>query len=216
MNNNVVLQEEIMLAEITLAKYQKWVNTLEAQGYWGTPRYVQASELASNTEDHIEYLQTQLDSLACAVCTRKSNTSKSNEVTTMSTSNTMNIHNNVADTPNSPKLNELWYQLGMHEDLVKQAQNAVDSFEYNPSDAEYDAWLDEIHAPVTIGYSTWDASAIIKEMSPTDYRIGRTDFIDSVDIEDLDEYKELVHALQDADAELESIQEQIDELESAQ
>jgi len=36
----------------------------------------------------------------------------------------------------------------------------------------YDAYLDEIHPPVTIGYNEYDASRIMRELSPNDYQEG--------------------------------------------
>lgn len=111
-------------------------------------------------------------------------------------------------------LNELHAKLVIEQDLLNEAQEAVENFEYNPSDDEYDAWLDELHGDVTLGYSTWSASEVIKTMSPTDYRVGRTDFIDSVDIEDLDAYKELVQERDNLQAEVASLLEQIADLES--
>lgn len=207
MGNDVLLKSELLTAVETLVKYKQQMQRLAAQGYWGTPRYVIASELASNTEDYIEYLQTRLSNLGCDGSTHKSNKCKSNKETTM------NIHNNVAETQDSLALNELRHQQGIHQDLIQEVLDELSSFEYNPSDEEYDAWLDEIYEPVTLGYSTWDASRVIKEMSPTDYRSGRIDFIDGVDITDLDEYKEIAARVEELGCELDAINEQIAELE---
>lgn len=138
------------------------------------------------------------------------NTHQSNEETNM------NAHNTVVETNESLELNELRHQLGIHEDLLKEAEVAVRNFEYNPSDEDYDNWLDELYGTVNVGGYEYTTSHILAEVDPVAYRVGRTDFIGSVDIEDLDEYKDLEREVEELQTEIESIQEQIKELESAQ
>jgi len=39
----------------------------------------------------------------------------------------------------------------------------------------YDGWLDEIYPPLEIGYLTFDASRVLKELDPIAYRCGMAD-----------------------------------------
>lgn len=208
------LNQSIALAEQRIKAYTK---QLEALGSTDADQVIhrELCEAIDNAEAHIEEMKWYLGSpehidisTDSSACTRNTNTHTSNEETHM------NAHNTVVEPTESLELNELRFQLGVNEDLLKEAEAAVRNFEYKPSDEEYDNWLDELHGEVTLGCSTWSASDIIKNMSPTDYRVLRNDFINSADITDLDEYKDLEREVGELQAEIESIQEQIDILES--
>ena len=42
----------------------------------------------------------------------------------------------------------------------------------------YSDILDEVYGEVTLGYLTWDASHVMREMDPTAYRVGFSDYCD--------------------------------------
>lgn len=48
---------------------------------------------------------------------------------------------------------------------------------YSDEDLERDycSMLDEVYGSITIGYATLDASEVLREMAPTDYRVGLAD-----------------------------------------
>lgn len=127
--------------------------------------------------------------------------------------NTMNIHNNVVETTESLELNELRYQLGVHEDLVQETRVALRNFEYKPSDEEYNDWLDTLYGTVFVAGTEYDTSDLLASTDPVAYRETREEFIDSVDVTDLDEYKELEQELAEFEYTVERIKAQIADLE---
>lgn len=46
--------------------------------------------------------------------------------------------------------------------------------------ANYDAFLDECYPMVSIGYSEFYPSTVLKECDPISYRIGFADYVDSL------------------------------------
>ena len=44
----------------------------------------------------------------------------------------------------------------------------------------YDEWLDEIYPEVELGHSVFQPSEILKELEPITYRVGFSDFLDSM------------------------------------
>lgn len=44
----------------------------------------------------------------------------------------------------------------------------------------YDQWLDEIYPEVELGHSVFQPSEILKELEPITYRVGFSDFLDSM------------------------------------
>lgn len=44
----------------------------------------------------------------------------------------------------------------------------------------YDEWLDEIYPEVEMGHSVFQPSEILKELEPITYRVGFSDFLDSM------------------------------------
>ena len=46
--------------------------------------------------------------------------------------------------------------------------------------ANFDAFLDECYPMVTIGYSEFYPSTVLKECDPISYRIGFADYVDSL------------------------------------
>jgi hypothetical protein len=82
---------------------------------------------------------------------------------------------------------------------------------------KYDEWIDELHGPIRIGYSVWNASYILEQISPTDYRIGFADWTGELDEDDLrgfPEYRELLEKKEEIEEELEEIEVAIEEAET--
>ena len=210
------LSQSIALAEQRIKEYTKQIEAL-GNTYAENIIHRELCEAIDNAEAHIaemkwylespEHADNTVESTESSACTRNTNTHQSNEETNM------NVHNTVVETSESLELNELRFQLGVNEDLLKEAKAVVNSFEYNPSEDVFNDWLNDLYGNVSVAYFECTASELLKKMSPTDYRVMRNDFINSVDIEDLDEYKELIQAVEDLETEIESIQEQIDELQ---
>lgn len=76
---------------------------------------------------------------------------------------------------------EYTYEDGLTDQDIASFDQPEEDNEYAPYPdedaalARFDECLDEIHPPVTMGYLTWDASRVLKEMDPVAYR---QDFLD--------------------------------------
>ena len=94
---------------------------------------------------------------------------------------------------------------------VKQAIHAkqieIRNFSYESTDDEYDSYLDECYGDVDICGSTYTASYALKNLDPTAYRCGKSDFDSEKDLDDVPEYATLTE-------ELEELEEQESDLES--
>ena len=92
---------------------------------------------------------------------------------------------------------------------VCDLESQQEQIELDPDDYEdqFDESLDESIPEIEIGSLTYSPSHVLKNVDPTAYRCSLIDFVDSLDVEDSDEYK----ALQ---SEIDYIQDEIDQLES--
>lgn len=100
----------------------------------------------------------------------------------------------------------------------KILKDQLDNFEPDPEDYEdmYCDWLDEHHESLTIGYSTFTPSQIVKECDPTLFSIGLSEFADTEfnrDQSTSDEYVDLEDQLADLENELERYQDKLEALE---
>lgn len=92
---------------------------------------------------------------------------------------------------------------------IAELENKIDNFEIDEDkyDENYDEWLDEIYGEIMIGNISFLPSRILKELDPIAYRCGFSDYIDSLDIEDDEEYQELQIELEEAKEELAKLEE---------
>ncbi|EOK9195622.1 hypothetical protein PST17_RS13950 [Escherichia coli] len=99
-------------------------------------------------------------------------------------------------------------QIAALKKQIAELEDKIDNFEIDEDkyDDKYDEWLDEIYGEIMIGNISFLPSRILKELDPIAYRCGFSDYIDSLDIEDDEEYQEL-------QTELEEVKEEIAELE---
>ena len=93
--------------------------------------------------------------------------------------------------------------------LIADKEKQQDQIELDPDDYEtqFDDMLDESIPEIEIGSLTYSPSHVLKNVDPVAYRCSLNDFVDSLEVEDSDEYE----ALQE---EIDDIQEEIDQLES--
>lgn len=96
---------------------------------------------------------------------------------------------------------------------IKAKQAEIDSFEIEVSDEEYDFWLDS-EGKVSVCGLEFDPSDILKNCDPTAYRCGKSDYADSLDKEDQEEYKELGSELEDLESELEDLESELEHEEN--
>jgi hypothetical protein len=97
------------------------------------------------------------------------------------------------------------------EALVKE----MDNFEIDQDDFEdqYCEAIDE-QGPVKIGSLEYTASYVLRKIDPTAYRCGLNDYVDGIDKEDTEGYKELEEQLEALDEEISDLEEVIEEQES--
>ena len=89
-----------------------------------------------------------------------------------------------------------------------------EQIELDPDDYEtqFDEYLDESIPEIEIGSLTYSPSHVLKNVDPTAYRCSLIDFVDSLDIEDSDEYKELQEEIDQLQSDIEDLENQIADL----
>jgi peptidoglycan hydrolase CwlO-like protein len=107
------------------------------------------------------------------------------------------------------------------EDLkekISDLQSELDSLEIGQTnladDDEYSKWIDDLYMPYSIGYLTFEASHVLRELDPVAYNCGFGDYLESLDISDSEEYKELESELEDLESELEDLESELEDLET--
>ncbi len=96
---------------------------------------------------------------------------------------------------------------------IKVKKDEVESFEYSATDEEYDDFLDEIDGEIKVGGLTFMASDIIKNCDPTAYRVGKSDYESDIDLNGVEEYRELYSELEELESELEDLEAELEEAE---
>ena len=99
--------------------------------------------------------------------------------------------------------------------LIADKEKQQDQIEYDPDDFadQFDESLDESIPEIEIGCLTYSPSYVLKNVDPTAYRCGLNDFVDSLDVEDSDEYKALQEEIDDIQEEIDQLQSDIEDLE---
>lgn len=97
-------------------------------------------------------------------------------------------------------------------DKEKQQNN----IELDPDDFadQFDDMLDDSIPEIEIGCLTYSPSHVLKNVDPTAYRCGLVDFIDSLDVEDSDEYKALQEEIDQLQSDIEDLENEIEDLEN--
>ena len=84
---------------------------------------------------------------------------------------------------------------------IAEVQSQINNFEYESSEPDYDEVLDS-EGEINVNGLSFYPSDIIKNCDPIAYRCGKVDYDSSVDIEDLDEYQDLLETLEQLKSEL--------------
>ena len=93
------------------------------------------------------------------------------------------------------------------------SSNEIDNFEIDPDTVEerYCELIDE--TPVDVCGISFDASRILRELDPTAYNCGLSDFAASLDpMDESEEYAELEDELEELNDELEELNDELEEL----
>ena len=104
-------------------------------------------------------------------------------------------------------------QIEVIEEQIKAKQSEIDNFEYEMTDEQYGELLDEIYGDVEVCGNTYNASYALKELDPIAYRVGKSDYESSYDLDEVEDYQNLQSELEDLESELESLEEELEDLE---
>ena len=112
-------------------------------------------------------------------------------------------------------------EMKQHEIRKMQSQIAdkekqQNQIELDPDDYEdqFDEMLDESIPEIEIGCLTYSPSHVLKNVDPTAYRCSLNDFVDSLDVEDTDEYKALQEEIDQLKSDIEDLESEIEDLEN--
>lgn len=120
-------------------------------------------------------------------------------------------------------MNDLQLQIDNLEDekstlecKIVDIEEEIDDFDKEDyiTDEQYRDMLDDCHEDVEIAGMTYCTSRALEEIDPIAYRCGYSDYVDSVKLEDIEEYNVLVSNLEYLQSELEDLEEQIEELQN--
>ena len=114
-------------------------------------------------------------------------------------------------------------EVEMKEQEIRKMQSQIadkekqqNQIELDPDDFadQFDESLDESIPEIEIGSLTYSPSHVLKNVDPVAYRCGLNDFIDSLDVEDTDEYKELEDEIDQLKSDIEDLESEIEDLQS--
>ena len=112
------------------------------------------------------------------------------------------------------KLETLQAQLISLQDDASAIETQIDNFELDESDYE-DSYIEALdcEGTITAGGLEFCPSRILSELDPIAYNCGLSDYVDSMDKEESEDYKELTEELENLTSEIEALEEEIEELE---
>lgn len=105
------------------------------------------------------------------------------------------------------------YKIRIIESEIKSKQSEIDNFEYECSDDEYDEMIDDCSDEVNIFGMTYSPSQVLKELDPVAYRCGKSDYESNFDLDDCEEYTDMVEQLESLNSELVSLQDELSDLQ---
>ena len=99
--------------------------------------------------------------------------------------------------------------------MIADKEKQQEQIELDPDDYEdqFDDMLDE-SGEIEIGCLTYSPSHVLKNVDPTAYRCSLNDFVDSLDVEDSDEYKALQEEIDQLQSDIEDLESEIEDLEN--
>jgi len=93
-------------------------------------------------------------------------------------------------------------------------QREINDLELDPDEYEdqYDDFLFEVYGYVNLG-AEYHPADVLREIDPTAYRCGLNDYVNSIDITETIEYRELQDELEDIENQIIDLKEQLEEYE---
>lgn len=94
---------------------------------------------------------------------------------------------------------------------IEEKQSEIDDFEIDESDyqQQYDDILDETNEHIFNMYP----STILQKCDPIMYNCGLSEYVDSIELSEVQEYKDLEEELEVLNDELETLEEELEELQ---
>ncbi len=95
---------------------------------------------------------------------------------------------------------------------LEELKVALENFELDEEDYQdqFDEILDE-QGEIKICGANYYPSTILKEVDPINYRCSLSDFVNSIEIEETEEYKDLEDEISDIEAEISRLNDLLDE-----
>lgn len=109
-------------------------------------------------------------------------------------------------------LETLKAQLANLESSIVIKQSEIDNFEYECSDDEFDEMLGDCHETYNLGGMTFYPSDILKSCDPVAYRISKSEYESNFDLDDCEEYTDMVKQLESLNNELEDLENELSDL----
>lgn len=107
-------------------------------------------------------------------------------------------------------LAELKQELAELKAELESKQKEAENWEVEISDEQYDEMLDDIYGEVQIAGMSYSTSYALKELDPTAYRCGKSDFESGMDNEDDPKFVELQDEIEEIESEIADMEEQIE------
>ena len=114
-------------------------------------------------------------------------------------------------------------EVEMKEQEIRKMQTQIANKEKQQSQIEldpdnyedqFDDSLDDSIPEIEIGCLTYSPSHVLKNVDPVAYRCSLNDFVDSLDVEDSDEYKALQEEIDQLKSDIEDLESEIEDLEN--
>ena len=95
-----------------------------------------------------------------------------------------------------------------------EVENEIENFDASDyiDESDYDEMLDDCYGEIEICGMSYLASYALKEVDPTAYRCGYNDYVNSIELDAIVEYCELIEQQDELESEIDDIQNEIDDL----
>ncbi len=100
--------------------------------------------------------------------------------------------------------------------LIADKEKQQNQIELDPDDFadQFDESLDESIPEIEICSLTYSPSHVLKNVDPTAYRCGLSDFVNSLDVTETDDYKALQEEIDQLKSDIKDLENEIEDLES--
>ena len=97
---------------------------------------------------------------------------------------------------------------------VEAKQHEIAIFEYTCDEEQFNDFLDDCYDEVEVMGMTYNVSYALKELDPIAYRCGKSEYEADFDLENCEEYRDMLTELNELESQLDDLQTEIDDLES--